>query len=244
MKSLSCAALTCLVALAVTSADAVATDYHVTITAGAGIPMGDFAEADDIIRPTGLGTYEALGGGAEIGYGFNIELDFRVMPWLCLGGRFGYLRHDADADDIMEQGLTPSEVTAIEAIWTWTALGAFGRGTFLESSDLGLYGRVDMGASKMKNAFDVTFDVPGVGSSVSSADFDLGNQFYFGGAIGAEYWVSEAFAFVTEMRLTYYLSDGAEASASLGQYTLAGTQAYNSQVFDIMVGVRISLAGI
>jgi hypothetical protein len=221
-----------------------ASDYGIVITGGLGVPMGDFGETDNIIEPTGEGTYNASGGGAETGYGFNLEFEFEVWPRLFAGGRFGYLRHDADAGDIMEQGLTPPEVTDIEAVWTWTALGVFGRAVFLETPGLDLYGRFDMGASKMKNAFDVDFEIPDIGRSVVSADFDLGNQFYFAGSVGAEYRLSSSLAVVGQVRITHYLSDGAEASAAVSQYTLTGTQQYDTQIVDLTVGVRIPLSGI
>jgi hypothetical protein len=223
---------------------ACASDYGVLITAGLGVPLGDFGETDNIVEPTGLGSYNASGGGAESGYGFNLEFEVEVWPRLFAGGRFGYLRHDADAGDIIEQGLTPEEVTEIEAVWTWTALGVYGRAVVLETPALDLYGRFDMGASKMKNAFDVTLEIPEVGRSALSADFDLGNQFYFGGSIGGEYRISSSLAIVAQARVTHYLSDGAEASASVGEYTLTGTQQYSAQIMDITLGIRIPLSGI
>jgi opacity protein-like surface antigen len=222
-----------------------AAPFNLAVSVGPSMPMGDFGEATDIIEPTLVG-YDATGGGAKTGFGFNVELDVQAARRVYVGGRFGYSRFGGDADDIMNTGLIPPEVgvTGIDATWTLTSLGGFVRIVGLETPAVQLYGRVGLGASKMKNSFDVTFEMAGIGELIATSDFDLGNQFYFVGACGAEYKMWKNLYLMAEIRYTNVRSDGAEATAFLTEYSLTGTQAYSAQVAEAFFGVRIPLSGI
>lgn len=243
-RSIAAAVMGILLLLAAGS-QAYAARFDLTISGGPGFPVGDFGKKTDIIEPS-LQGYGAVGGAAETGFGFNVELEVKVLPRVFVGGRFGYLRHGADATDIMENLIEPvaPDVEDVEALWTLTSLGVFGRVVALDLPFLDLYGRLGMGTASMKNTFDVVSEVaPGVTVTLTS-DFDMGNQFFFAFAVGAEYQVFPMFCLVTELRFTHVLSDGAEATSSFGQYRFTGIQKFDTQIFDIMVGVRIPLSGI
>jgi opacity protein-like surface antigen len=222
-----------------------AADFNLMILTGASVPVGDFGQKSDIVEPTQLGAYEALGGGAETGFGFNLELEIQASRRLFVGGGFGYARYDADATDVMEKLIKPAvpEVSAVDAFWTLTALGGFARLMAFDLPHLDLYGRLGLAVTKMKNTFDVNYD-SGMGTFSATSDFNLGNQFSITVGIGAEYTITERLLLVTELRLNHLFSDGAEATASSGEYNLAGVQKFNAQSFDITVGLRIPLSGI
>jgi hypothetical protein len=224
---------------------AYATRFNLTISGAAGLPVGDFGKKTDIIE-AGFGGYSALGGAAEAGFGFSVELEVEATSRVFIGGRFGYSRHDADATDIMETLIQPAapEVEDVEALWTLTGLGVFCRVVAVDLPTLDLYGRLDMGAVGMKNTFDVVSEMAADVTTTLTSDFDMGNQFFFAGGVGAEYRIHPRFSLVGELRITHVLSDGAEATSSFGQYSFTGIQEFDTQVLDIMIGVRIPLSGI
>jgi opacity protein-like surface antigen len=223
-----------------------AAPFNLALSVGPSLPMGDFGETEDIIEPTFFGKYDAAGGGAETGFGFNIELEVQAAHRVYVGGRFGYSRYGADASDIMDKFLEGTGVSGVDATWAFTTVGVFARITALETPAMSVYGRGGMGASKMKNSVDITISVPEAGDQTISttADFDLGSQFYFAGVLGLEYRISERVSLVGEFRLTNLRSDGAEATATVMDTSLTGTQVYNATVLDAVFGVRIPLSGI
>lgn len=235
---------TCLLATLMAS-QAGAADLAFNFTLGPGFPVGAFAEKTDIVEIGESGAYDATGGGAETGLGFNIELEAQVSPRISVGGVFGYQRYGADASDIMETLIRPVEasVTGIDAQWTATLLGGFVRVLAFESGAWRVYAKAGLGAAKMKNAFDVTFDIPGTGKITTTSDFDLGNKFYGSGTLGMEYKLRHNLFLVTELGLCSLFFDGAEASSTAGEYELTGTQKFNAQVFNLMFGIKIPLGG-
>jgi opacity protein-like surface antigen len=232
--------------LFVFSAACHAAPFNLTFSVGPSMPVGDFGEKEDIVELGYFGTYDATGGGAETGIGFNVELEVQAARRIYAGGRFGYSRHGADASDIVNTFLMINGVTEVDANWTFTTLGAFVRVVALQTPVMSIYGRGGLGASKMKNSFDVTFpaEEPGGQTATITSDFDLGSQFYFAGTLGLEYRLSERIHLISEFRFTNLRSDGAEATASFMEYSLTGTQAYNTSIFDAVFGVRIPLSGI
>lgn len=223
-----------------------AAPFNLMLSAGPTVPMGAFAEKEDIIDLGFRGTYDATGGGAETGFGFNVELEVQAASRVYAGGRFGYARLGADAGDLVDTFLSINGVTDVEATWTFTTVGLFARVIALETPMMSIYGRGGLGTSKMKNSFDVNFPAAGPGGQTISAtsDFGLGSQFYFAGTLGVEYKLSERIHLMSEFRLTNLRCEGAEATASFLEYSLTGRQAYNATVFDIVFGVRIPLSGI
>jgi hypothetical protein len=223
-----------------------AAPFNLTFSIGPSMPVGDFGEKEDIVEVGYSGTYDATGGGAETGIAFNIELEVQAARRVYVGGRFGYSRHGADASDIVNTFLMINDITEVDANWTFTTLGAFVRVVAVETPAMSIYGRGGLGASKMKNSFDVTFpaEEPGGQTATFTSDFDLGNQFYFAATVGLEYRLSERIHLIGEFRFTNLRSDGAEATASFMEYSLTGTQAYNTSIFDAVFGVRIPLSGI
>jgi hypothetical protein len=248
----------CLIVLMAANSASAQTQFNVAVSVGPSLPIGDFKETTDIITPNEEGGYDAGGGGAETGFGFNIELEVRAASRIFVGGRFGYSRLGANADDLMKSlmtgdsgGLMRSEmdeeemsITGIEANWTLTTLGAYVRIVALDTPRLDLYGRFGMGTTKMKNAFDVTVEVPSFGTQTLTSEFDLGDQFLFAGTVGLEYAVSQRAYLFGELKISHMMSDGAEATASLSTYSIKGTQRYEADVLDVMVGLRIPLSGI
>ena len=232
-------------AVVLTAGPVAAADLALAFTIGPGFPVGNFAEKTDIVEPGEPGTYDATGGGAEAGLGFNVELEVKVSPRISVGGVFGYQRYSADASDILDKLVRPvaPTVTGIDAGWTATLLGASVRLSAFESETWRVYAKAGLGAAKMKNAFDVTFEVPGGGTLSTTSDFDLGNKFYLNGTLGTEYKMRNNLFLVGEVGLCDFFFDGAEASATAGEYELAGTQKFNAQVFSLKFGVRILLAG-
>jgi hypothetical protein len=222
-----------------------AEDFALALTLGPGFPVGDLAEKTDIVEPGESGAYDATGGGAETGLGFKVELEAQLTSRVFVGGTFGYNRHSADAGDVLEKIIEPlvPAVTGIDAEWKMTLIGGFVRVSAWDSQPWRVYARGGLGAAKIKNAFDVTFDVPSGGSQTMTSDFDLGNRFYLDGALGVEYVLGEKLSVVTELGLRHFFSDGAGAAARAGEYELAGTQRFDAQVFQLMFGVRIPLEG-
>ena len=223
-----------------------ATPFNLTLSVGPSVPVGDFAEKEDIVELGFGGTYDATGGGAETGFGFNVELEVQAARRVYAGGRFGYTRFGADAGDLVDAFLSINGVTDAEATWTFTTVGLFARVIALETPMMSVYGRAGLGTSKVKNSFDVKYPPAEAGGQATSAtsDFDLGSQFYFAGTLGLEYKMSERIHLMSEFRITNLRCEGAEATASFQQYSLTGTQDYNATVFDIVFGVRIPLSGI
>jgi hypothetical protein len=245
MKSYTAIISLCLLA-ALLVVPASATDFAFRLTMGPGIPIGDFAKKTDIIQPGEAGAYDATGGAAETGLGFNLEIEAEVTPRVFVGGRFGYHRYDADATDVLDKLIKPLVPTVddITAEWTTTLMGGFVRVVALGTQAWNVYGRAGIGAAKTKNAFDVAFNIADLGRQTMTSDFDLGNKFYMSGALGAEYRIGENLLLVTEVGLRHIFSDGAEATATAGEYDLRGTQKFNAQVFDLMFGIRFPLTGL
>ena len=256
-QALSILILSLVLLMAVATASA-QTQFNVAVSAGPSVPLGDFNKTTDIITPNQEGGYDAAGGGAETGFGFDIELEVRAANRIFVGGRFAYSRLGANADDLM-RSLMPDDaggsvrnvmddeevtITGIEANWTLTTLGAFVRITALDTPRFGLYGRFGMGVTKMKNAFDVTVQVAQLGTQTLTSEFYLGDQFLFAGAVGLEYALSQRAHLFGEIKISHVMSDGAEATASLSTYNIKGTQRYEANVMDVMVGLRIPLSGI
>jgi hypothetical protein len=236
--------VTCLSA-AIVAGPAGAGDLAFTFDIGPSFPVGAFGDKTGIIEPGESATYDATGGGAETGFGFDLGLEASLSPRISVGGVFSYGRYGADASDIVDKLVRPLEptVSGIEAEWTATLLGGYVRVSAFESPDWRVYAKAGAGAAKMKNAFDVTFDIPDVGKYTITSDFDLGNKFYLSGMLGVEYELSEFLVVFTELGLRNFFFDGTEAAATAGEYQLSGTQRFDAQVFNLMFGVKIPLGG-
>jgi hypothetical protein len=228
-------------AAALTAGPAGAADLGFTFAIGPSLPIGNFGEKTDIIEVGDQGEYSATGGGAETGLGFNIELEIKVTPRISIGGVFGYRRYNADASDILEKLVKPAipAVRGIDAKWTATLLGGLVRVSAFESEAWRVYAKAGLGSAKLTNAFDVTFDVPGSESMTVTSDFDLGNKFYLDGAVGMEYKLRDNILLVGEVGLCDFFFDGTEATATAGEYELTGTQKFDAQVFNAMLGIRV-----
>jgi hypothetical protein len=227
-------------------AQARAAEFNLTVSAVSAVPFGDFAKKTGIVEATSDSTYSAVGGAAESGFGFNVEIDVRVVPRVFVGGEFGYSRHNADATDLVENGLSDLApfVKNLDATWTFSSLGCFARVIALDTPVFGLYGRVGIGVAKVKNSFDVVLDVPLMGEAQFTSDFDLGNVLYLTGGVGGEFKVAGWASLVGELRLRHVNTDGAKATAAFSTYEITGTQNFQTQTFDIVIGLRFPLSGI
>jgi hypothetical protein len=224
-----------------------AAEFNLSVSAGGAVPVGDFGKKTDIIGSTsGSDSYSAVGGAAETGFGFDVELEAGVARRVFVGGTFGYSRHSADAKDLIESGIPSlaSLVKGVDAAWTFSCLGGFVRVVALESPTLSLYGKLGIGMAKVKNTFDVTLDLGPFGESTFTSDFNLGNQIYLTGGLGGEYRVFERVWLVGEVRLKHVNTDGAEATAHFSEYEITGAQNFNTRSLDIMAGLRFPLSGI
>ena len=228
-------------------APAGALDFNLAASAGSAVPLGDFAKTTGIIEPLpDSDGYSAVGGAAESGFGFNMEIDVGLVPRIFVGGEFGYSRHNADAADLLESGLAglASFVENVDVTWTFTLLGGFARVIVVDTPVFDLYGRVGIGVAKVKNTFDIVLDVPLVGEAEFTSDFDLGSVVYLAGGIGGEFRIAGPVSLTGELRLKHVQTDGAEATATFSDYEITGTQNFNTRTLDVLVGLRFPLAGI
>ena len=223
-------------------AEALAAQFDLALLAVGGVPLGDFGRKTDIVEPQPDRTYAALGGGARNGFGMNLEMEAEVRPAVFVGGRLGYLRNSADASEIQRKGLMPG-LEEINAAWGIIYASLFTRMVAYDSRAFDMYVRAGLGIASVKNYFDATYHLPWFGRGRAASSFDLGNHFFMSGGIGSEYRISRSVSLVTEFSLTHLFTNGAEATASYGGFSLTGTQKFDIQALEIMTGMRISFGG-
>jgi opacity protein-like surface antigen len=228
-----------------------AAEVNLGTTIVGAFPVGAFAEKENIIDQAPYG-WSARGGGAETGFGFNLELETRIAKVVMAGFRFGYVKYGADAADVRAyindilSRLDPSgEVTALDATWTHTFMSFPFRFIARDFSSGRTYVRLDIGWVKATNGFDgnIRFDDP-PGETGFASEFNLGNQFFLAVGAGLDIRVGEKYAVITEVRYTHIFSDGSEATASVAGSVIRAEQRFDTQTVEVAVGVRIPISGI
>jgi opacity protein-like surface antigen len=228
----------------------IAAEVNFGATVTGAIPVGAFAEKENIIDQARYG-WSARGGGANTGFGFNLELETRIAKVVMAGFRFGYVKYGADAadvrayiNDILDRFESGAEVTALDASWTHTFMSFPFRFIARDFKSGKTYVRLDVGWVKVSNSFDGSIrseDPPGESSFAS--DFNLGNQFFLALGAGVDFRVGKNYAIITEVRYNYIFSDGAEATTSVVGTGIRAEQRFNTQTVEIAVGLRIPLSG-
>jgi hypothetical protein len=220
---------------------AFATEFVVSAGIGPGFPVGDFGKTANIVGADEAGSYNATGGGAENNFGFDLGLEARVSPRVSIGAMFGYRPYNAEVADILEEVVKPliPEVKRLDAKWKYTLLGGYIRLDAYSGRAWRTYLRGSLGVANIKNSFEVDFGTSDITSRTVSADFDLGNRLYMSGCVGGEYALRAYVTLFVELDFHQFLTDGAEASADVGDYTLQGTEKFNAQVAGVMFGVKI-----
>ena len=222
-------------------ASAHATEFAVTAGFGPGYPIGDFGKTAGVVGGDESGTYNAMGGGAQSNFGFQLGLEAQIAPQAFVGAMFGYRRYDADVADVLEQVVKPliPEVTRLDAKWSTAMFGGYVRLDAYSTQTWRAYVRAGLGAASIKNSFDMDFGTTDITTRTVTADFDLGNRLYMAGCVGGEYALRSYVNLFVELDFHQFFTDGAEASTHVGEYTLKGKQKFNAQVLDVMFGVKI-----
>jgi hypothetical protein len=246
IEVLACAAI--MVSLA-GSARALEVNFAPTVTAV--FPMGAFAESEGIIHQAPYG-WSASGGGANTGFGFNLEIETRLTDVIMMGFRFGYVKHNADAagverfiNDMFEHDGTAAEVSSLDASWTHTFMSFPIRAIAQRTGWGETYLRFDIGWVKIKNSFDgeMLAGEPQTRTSFSS-DYALGSHFFLAGGGGVDFDLGGGYSVIAEIRYNFIFPGGADATASVGGTTIRAVQDFNPRTLDIVVGLRIPLSGV
>jgi opacity protein-like surface antigen len=244
--------LAVLLSAAVSSAAAgAAAEVNFAATLEGSMPVGALGDKDNIIDPSAHG-WAGSGGGAETGFGFSLEIEKRVSRIGFVGFRFGYVEHGAGADGVRD--FINSELAAAESGSQVTALDAQWKSAFLcfpirfiarDFSRGNAYVRLDIGWAKVGYILDGTLasEAPAAEQAIR-ADCNMGNHFFFGVGLGADFQLGERLAVVAEVRYGNILMSGAEATATIAGLSLRSVQNFNMQTVQIAVGVRLPISGI
>lgn len=228
-----------------------AAEFNFAATLVGALPIGTFAEKDGIIGAAPYG-WRAVGGGAETGFGFNLELETRVGKVTWVGLRFGYVKHGADAGDLMryinslpDTSAAPEEITAMEGDWTETFISVPVRFIAREFRTGSTYLRFDIGWAKVTGTYDgtVRYEDPPAEETFTS-EFKFGNQFFLAGGVGVDFMVGESLSIVAEAGYCRIFLSGAEATGAVGPRTVNSIQDFDIQTVEFALGVRIPLGGI
>lgn len=220
---------------------AFAVELAVTAGIGPGYPVGDFGKTVGIVGADQSGTYSATGGGAESNFGFQLGLEAQVNPRVFVGGMFGYRRYNVQADDVLNEVIKPllPEAVRLDANWRNILFGAYVRADAYSTQTWRAYSRAGLGVASMKNSFDVDFGTSDITTRTATTDFDVGNRLYIAGCIGTEYALASYVNLFLELDFHQFFTDGAEASASIDEYTIRERQKFNTQILGVMFGVKI-----
>lgn len=246
--------LSVVVAILITGCTAlplIAAEVNFAATVAGAIPVGAFAEKENVIDQADYG-WSARGGWAKTGFGLNLELETRVAKVVMAGFRFGYLKYGADPadvqayiNDILDRAGTGGEVTELDATWTHAFMSFPFRFIARDFESGKTYVRLEIGWVKVNNGFDgnIRLEIPPVETSFAS-EFDLGNQFFLAVGAGIDFRVWDKYAIITEVKYNHIFSDGSEASTSIMGTVVRAVQRFDTQTVEIAVGLRIPLSGI
>ncbi len=238
------------IALACAAPPAQAAEVNFNAGIVGAFPIAAFAEKDGIIHQAPYG-WSARGGGAETGFGFNLELETRVGKVTWVGFRFGYVRHGADASGVKDfvNGVpdtsgTRGEITALDGAWACTSIGLPVRFVARDYKWGTTYLKLDVGWTRVTCSYDGVMDEPTGTERPVEAQFGYGNQFFLSGGLGADFRVGKALAVIAEVKYYYTYTRGAEATSTIAGSVIRSQLYYDTQTVEVLVGVRMPLGGI